>query len=283
MTCDLKDDWKLDVEPKPLPKVVIPTFIRLFVMKRVLLKCITDSTKKERCKKLRELLSDAYGHINYDEQKKRIQTAYGILNELVNGSFIRYLNHTFTIENINIIEDIFNQVILTQCRVEFDEITTYGSSNNENNNNNMNKNRLFNTSDLMNSIFHFLGSFDEFDKCSLVCSHWLYYAMNPNSTIFTRFNLFSFIEKFDENDKTKAKKATRLWQRYINVKSLYCDMNSDAARRHERGVGHLPGLSLLCRHILTLNNVNEIEGHVHSKLMPLAKAIMYQGHHKIEN
>ena len=174
MDGDLGDDWKLDIEPAP--KVPVPSFVRLFVMRRVLLKHITCSPK-DRSTKLMQLVSNAYNNHNDQEKREKIGLAFGILDNLIISPFKKYLSHVFTIKKITPIENVYNEVILRQCGDAFDQVTRYIPHNEDNGSNIMtSKVSVFNTNDLMNLIFQF-----DNENCNLVSSHWLYYAMNPKN------------------------------------------------------------------------------------------------------
>ena len=77
------------------------------------------------------------------------------------------------------------------------------------------------TNDSMSLIFQFLDErANDYKHCSLVSSHWLYHAMNPNSITYLR--LYTFIKEFklaiDENDTVEGhirqRRAIREWQKY---------------------------------------------------------------------
>ena len=84
------------------------------------------------------------------------------------------------------------------------------------------------TNDSMSLIFQFLDErANDYKHCSLVSSHWLYHAMNPNSITYLR--LYTFINEFklDENDRVEGRhirqrRAIREWQKctkYIITKT----------------------------------------------------------------
>ena len=129
----------------------------------------------------------------------------------------------------NIIEDIFNKIILEKFSQEYNEVIKYGGINNNKTNDNYYQNLLFNSSDLMTQIFQYLNWGIKFDddlySCSLVSSRWLYHVWNANSVYYIDFS-----KLVDEYNLDNSRKWTRIWQRLYNVKFVKMYLNLEDSK-----------------------------------------------------
>ena len=217
-----QDDWKIDVQPEE--KVPIPSFIRLFVIYRILEPYIFDNTttKVTSHDAIRSLLVTVFN--NKEEQ----EAALTILSQLIRNGIKKYMSNFFDIDiHPIIIEKIHNQLILTTFSQEYANITKYTTSknncninyNNTNDNDTISQSLVFNSNDLMSCIFQFLANKDnDLIHCSLVNSHWLYYIFNPNLCDEIDFSVLW--KTSDQGEAVITKMQARLWQRVIKVKSI---------------------------------------------------------------
>ena len=202
-------------------------FIRLFVIRRIIDKYIkTSKDKKQETKEetIKELANV------FKENKKNELLVISIVTSLINDGIKEYMSKYYDEKKqANIIEDIFNKIILKKFSQEYNEMIKYGTNKlNNKTNDNYFENLLFNSSDLMNQIFQYLGWGKNFDgdlfKCSLVSSHWLYLVWNVNSVYYFNFkNLFRHCD-------ISNRKWRRICQRLYNVKSI--EIEFDLRYRH---------------------------------------------------
>ena len=100
------------------------------------------------------------------------EDAFLLFTQLINDGIEKYVDNSFDIiKQADIIETIFQKIILLKFNQEYSNITKYNNDNEIY----YYQPLLFNKSDLMCLIFQYMP------HCSLVCSYWLYHAMNPNS------------------------------------------------------------------------------------------------------
>ena len=123
---------------------------------------------------------------NKNEQK----IAKNILNLLLKYGIKEYMSKYFnfkcTNKEINTIEIIFHKIIIKKFAKDYNFITTYKTQEEKQQENCKFKDKVFNTNDLMCSIFGFFELDenyvnDDLFNFSLVCSHWLFHVYNPNS------------------------------------------------------------------------------------------------------
>ena len=226
----IMDDSSIYVQPPQ--KMIVPSFIRLFVMSRILkhrnvsvdqiqqmVKVIKDSTKQ--------------------------QIAQDILTRLINDGIQKYMKKWFNEkEQAQVIEIIFNQIISKHFEKEYQHIMTYACSDHDNNNRksqHCNYQRLvFNSDDLMCLIFQFVeleeGFTGDLINCSLVNSHWLYQSWNPNSIYHLRLDtLMKNTIKMTRNMKRNLSRVSdwdrigtlsSKWQRVATVKSVRIEIGT---------------------------------------------------------
>ena len=180
-------DWNKPIDLLPVNILKMPSFVRLFVIHRVLNNANYNSNDS----------------INIDTvvsestlNKALHSSAQQILSQLMKHGIKDYMNKHYKEKNqANTIEIIFNQIILKQFTKEYQNVTLYptvtiaGNTTESSDENKTNyQNLLFNTTDIMCSMFQYFSDFNDnneyigdLSNCSLVCSQWFYHAFNPNS------------------------------------------------------------------------------------------------------
>ena len=209
---DRKDDWideKTVINPL---KVDAPSFIRLFVIGRIIETYLSICNHGEKFQKIQALA-------NIFEDSKAQSTVMEIVTRLVQDGIKIYMNKWYNEkEQFNIIEMIFNQIILKRFAKEYHNLITYDGKKQ------IHK-WIFNSSDLMCNIFHYLTFGKHFNgdllSCSLVNSHWLYHVWNINSIYFV--NLTHLIQVTSQCDMQNESNVTRIWQRIVKARSIYVD------------------------------------------------------------
>ena len=256
------DDWKVNI--KPAEKFSTPTFIRLFIINRV----VNDHFSKQQGatnynihNAVRSLLADVF------ENKNDQASAFTVVSRLVNVGIKTYMNQFCEEKHYNIIEQIFNKLILPKFDQEYANIATYNDQQEY-------KSMVFSSSDLMCLIFQFLnyfriGSVNDLSKCSLVCSNWLYHSFNPNAT----FGVV-IIDSTLNKDKThrQRSKQSRFWQRAVNARCLNIIFSPKAPKPDE----------YLLSHVLTLGNIEQIDGIFFEDYVLVLQAAMQQCCDKIK-
>ena len=220
----------------------VPGFIRLFVIRRIIGEYVSNKNgNNETDDKIKRLTSSFQDNID----PKIVSTAFDILSRLINNGIKQYMAMWYNEkEQTDIIEMIFNKLILNKFKHQYSQLITY----NRNHDYNLNvyyQNLVFNSSDLICSIFQYLEYGYKFDgdlvSCSLVNSCWLYHSWNINAVYHVDLGaLMDITVKYNENDENNI---LRIWQRLINVKSI------------EK---HFPSLNkLLLSKLLLLRNVEK--------------------------
>ena len=207
-----KDDWTINVATPPT--IVVPSFIRLFVIRRIITNYIGINDHDKKIKQLVKVMEDSNTE----------QLSYNILHQLWKNGLKSYMKNYYNEKaQASTIEMIFNDIILKKFGKEYHNVTRY-----VNNNNNINNQRgyqclLFNTNGLMNYIFEFLNFWNgELLDCTLVNFHWLYQIWNSPS-LCSSADLALIIEQtlmFNLGDENAC---TRMWQRMVNIKSIDLD------------------------------------------------------------
>ena len=207
-------DLRIDVEPPETIKS--PSFVRLFIIARVLKDVNVDDSNT-----IHKLVQASDIIVKLHEQAKNI------LSQLLSGGIKKYMEMCYNEKtHANIIEMIFDEIILKQFEKEYENIVKY-KRDNEDDCADEYQNLLFNTSDIMCLIFQHLFEAkyrNELANCSLVCSQWLYHVFNPNS-IHT-FLLYSLVEETSKQGKSevtlleKSTAVTRMWQRLSKAKKI---------------------------------------------------------------
>ena len=221
-----KDDWVINdndnVNSENGISIEAPSFIRLFVIRRIIDKYIKNN--KEKKKKTKEEIIKQLSNVFKDDKQNQL-LVINIVTRLIDDGIKKYMSKYYNEkEQANIIEDIFNKIILNKFKQEYNKMIKCGINNEITNN--FYQHLLFNSSDLMNQIFQYLewGEWLDGDlfECSLVSSHWLYHVWNVNSVY--HIDLCMLIE----DDGDNKQKWTRIWQRLYNVKSIYINFDTHA-------------------------------------------------------
>ena len=284
----VQEDWKVDIDPSN--HVDVPSFIRLFVIRRVLANCSINELDK-----IKDLVNSME---NTDEKTK--QTAQDILFHLLNGGIKKYMSDWFTEKDnqINVIEIIFKQIILKKFEKEYHDITSYTTNSKDkdkDNNEHEYQQLVFNLNDLMSLIFQFL-KFDynakkgELNQCSLVNSYWLYQTWKIKFLLTTKIQVTSLIKrtmKASKNNNNKKKKKNTsntssnnsntcgisIWQRLSNAKWIRFRSDQISTRPSR----------LVLNRIGMLNNVIQLNCLIYKTHIDILKVLMYNCKDKIES
>ena len=268
-TVKTRNDWQVFVRKSP--KIAVPSFIRLFVIQRILRKCI-EKNKNNYINKLVAVFND----------KQMRKLSYSILSRLQSIGLKQYMENYYNEEKqATLVERIFNDIILAKFAKEYQRVTTYVSNDidsdnkNDNNNNNYYQCSVFNSTDLMCLIFEFLHFWNDIShNCTLVDTHFLcqisclslLYHVSLNSLIVQI--LESKIDIGDENI------STRIWQRIVNAKYVSFDV---ASRRQCPA----PNMLILNR-LSMLANIEYLECCILDIHINMVKVLMQQCGDKIK-
>ena len=275
------NDWNFCPDATPQAKLTTPSFIRLFVIRRIVVACVVNDYKDEEgWQNAIENLVGAVDNLQ-DNNNKQEQKARKLLFRLVKYGLSKYMKEYYD-ENKhgNLIETIFEKIILINYEKEYQNVSTYNYVNN----NTTSQTQLFNANDLMSLIFQWL-SFNDLVKCSLVSSHFFYHSFDPKSIYYgelTRLIALSSEEideltakkkqkekkerKHKHKNKNKSKKhknndddvdsvgaIQRQWQRFINVKRIELHLSNRRSRYSDDSI------DFLFEKFLLLSNIEEIK------------------------
>ena len=136
-------------------------------------------------------------------------------------------------EQVLMIELIFNRIIIPNFEKEYHNMIVYAPNNSNNDSNNKYyQMSVFNTKDIMRSIFEFLEyrrhdylytvDVDLFN-CCLVNSHWLYHAWNPNSIYHFELDriITRVMETHEDNNCNTTRPCTSTVNNGINICSAW--------------------------------------------------------------
>ena len=238
-----KDDWVIDEidinKDNYNHNLLVPSFIRLFVIRRIISKHLVDVETSKTKQKIKSDDSTVDSNVNHNTKtanivpsdKTEIQDlvsvfddnteiksiANDILTRLINDGIELYMEKWYNEkQQAYIIEMIFNRIILVYFGKEYDDLTNYKHNDIKLTNNSKHQQMVFNSQDLMCEIFQYLEWGSRFDQdlfeCSLVNSCWLYHSWNVNSVYHISLN---------ELIKQKSEQSIRTWQRLIHAKSIY--------------------------------------------------------------
>ena len=202
-----KDDWSNNSESTKTTdsnyNLKVPSFIRLFVINRILCKYISDR-KQNECSNSRSFMEQLANVFKGGSTKIAIETKLiedlvnafsnnveiktivnNILTKLVNDGIKKYMNEWYNEQRqANIIEEIVNRIILQKFETEYNKLITFMDDYNSNDNSGLKvnckyyQNLVFNSNDLMSIIFQYLEWGRKFNAdlfcCSLVNSRWLF-------------------------------------------------------------------------------------------------------------
>ena len=134
------NDWNVDVEPPETIKC--PSFIQLFVTRRVLISCNVDYKHSNMIDKL----------VNSSEiNTKSHRQVKEVLSLLLSDGIKKYVQKSYNEKTqANIIQTIFDQITLKHFEKECENVIKYNKQNDGINRSlNLYQNVLFNTSDIM--------------------------------------------------------------------------------------------------------------------------------------
>ena len=218
-----RDDWIIENKNKICINIETPSFIRLFVIRRIIDKYMKNNTDINNERHAMYDLANVFK----DGENTHFSVA-NILIRLLKYGVKNYMkNCYFEKSHANIIEKMFNKIILEKFGQEYNELITNAYEKNiGSSDSNFYQNVVFNSSDLMCEIFQFLEYGVKFDKdlfeCSLVNSYWLYHVWNTHSIYHIDLTqLFKKTLTKNKNNNTKKNDAIRVWQRLIDVKSIH--------------------------------------------------------------
>ena len=222
------DDWTINVTP--FPSVAVPSFIRLFVINRIL-----SSLRNKNFKKTTQEWLNDMKNVNLHQK----ETARNILLNLLKHNIKDYMKYCFDDrEQSNAIEIIFYEIILKKFKNEYDIMTNYPISDLKNSDNftyeSYYQDSVFGTKDLMNLILQYLEwdwTLCELLNCSLINSYWFFQAWNvkPSKNHVVdldkiTYQTLEFYDTFfgattgdDDNDKLRL---TSAWQRLAHARSI---------------------------------------------------------------
>ena len=209
----------------------LPTFIQIFYLNRLLDVDFVDDVKM----------------FNKSDQ----QTALSILTNSIKYGIKKYMSDYFTeSKHGNIIEQIFNKIILTKLACHYQQAVKYKSGTIDEKNNDYHP-KVFNTSDLMHLIFQFVGSIF---NCDLICSYWLCHSYNANSIYHINLSLVF------NNGGDGIEKHIRYWQRVYKAKSAKIWLNRTMLKPNDFMLKQLSTLvyieKLYCRIATDYGSVN---------------------------
>ena len=261
------------MDQENVPSYLMPSFVRLFVIRRTLL--VAFEANNDNVDQITQLV--AIPVFQNDKDREMSQT---ILTRLLTDGIKKYMRIWYDEQKqANLIETIFNKIILKTYEKEYEKVTKYVGNENYSD---KYQNIVFNTSDLMCYIFQYLSLGWNFDEdlvtCGLVNSNWLIHAYNPNSIGLV--NLDGIVDRqLDQypywprsNKKGKQVFITK-WQRLINAKRVsFCS-----------GMGNYmyPTQELLNR-ISLFNKIEVLQCNVRQeRFIPIIRLLMSTSQDKI--
>ena len=276
------DDWIINVDDDNIINIEQPSFIRLFVFRRIIDKYIKHSNNKDETS-ARATVIKQFADVFKDNEKIE-SLVVNILTRLLNYGIKKYMKNCYSEkEQANIIEQIFNRIILTKFGQEYNEIINHASNYD---NDSFYQSMVFNSSDLMCEIFQYLEYGAKFDQdlfqCSLVNSYWLYHAWNINAVYHVDLGELFGKTSFMYRGNKKINKWTQLWQRLIHVKSIRLSVKVVDDTRKDNGTRTpaLDKLSMLRKiekvHIYAYGNVGG------NKYIPIFKALLGRCKQRLE-
>ena len=242
-----KDDWIYDISDESLgndQSSKVPSFIRLFVINRIL-GTYTNYNHKNNDNSMAVIENLVSVHLVGDDTQFKPKVLDVLSRLLTDGNGIKkYMSKWYNEkEETSIIELIFNKIILKEFEKEYNQLMKCQAKNSDidtisDHDNYYYQNLVFNTNDLMCHIFQFLQWGYNFDddlfQCSLVNSCWLYHSWNINcvyfifldkiiqETVESCYN-YNCNKNLNVNSNNNNNIAIRMWQRLIHAKSIYID------------------------------------------------------------
>ena len=203
---EFEEDWKVD--DRQAPKFSVTNFVRLFQINRIV-KHIKSANNLE----IKDTISRLCHNVKVSQ--KQLSTIKKMVSDLLSYGIRRYMHDYYEeIESpFEMIELTFNKIIREKYSNEYNIMTKYTSSSK--NNQGKFENDFFNTNVLITYALQFLGDVNtnsDIINCSLVSSHFLYYAFDPKSIYYA--NLVKLVE---DTNKNFMPYAPRQWQRFTSV------------------------------------------------------------------
>ena len=266
-----KNDWETDTKTSPSQQNSggVPTFIRVIVIRRIVLNSIKHSINNDD--KNDEYVKGLISEMK-DLEDSMVSKVHKTLTQLIAVNGIKNYFNSWDEKDNNplIIEMIFQKLILTKFVNEYENIITYNSKNMENNNRlYYYQDLIFNTKDLMCSIFEFVDYMYDKDlvNCSLVCSNWLYYVYETSLLDIDDHleKLIIYTIRYDvKNNADNDSSGVRMWQRLTKLKSIYCMLGDDIPAPNQ----------LLLDKLSILKNVQKMSGICGAKHFAMVKSII---------
>ena len=272
-------DWLAKITAPP--KLVVPSFIRLFVIRRILGNYIDEKAENA------DIESKIHDIVKALKDDKVRQFSYNILSRLWRNGLQSYMSFWYKEEEqATVIEMIFIDIILAKFGKQYEEITRYKSNSDDNDDDNDNDNDgksgdhninqclVFNTNDLMYLIFQFLNFWGELYNCTLVNTHWL--CQIWNSTSLSCVDLTPLIKQTMKYRLGDENMCTRMWQRIVYVKEIkFCLTEYYSKHDNDEDILLLNRLSMLV-------NVERIQCSLRTNSITVLKALMKKCCNKIK-
>ena len=247
-----KDDWAEDKNGDyGNYSLKVPSFIRLFSIRRILFKYIfvnyNTFPNSKKNQSVPQIIEDL---VNVFDNNQEVKTCANlIITRLIYDGIKIYMKKWYNEgKQANIIEDIFNNIILVKFEKQYNKLNTVYAINDSNTNGRYYQNQVFISNDLMSSIFQYLYWQNLID-CNFVNSYWLYHAWNVNSVY--RVCLDKMIQDTLEYGDNKNNTVGRLWQRLINAKYIKIENLNFSSRSDNT-------LRLLVNRLSLLTNIESV-------------------------
>ena len=264
----VQDGWNVNVAVSTNEYTFdVPSFIRLFVINRILTKHPQNTImNQEKLQTIVLALKDKQIHA----------TAYKILSQLTQYGIKTYMDKCYNEkEQATTIELIFENIILIKFDNEYQQVTSYHDKNQQY------QCKVFNNNDLMRKIFRYLtfrnGLIGDLYHCSLVNTCWLYHIWNTK-LLYGKYPINSFLEatwKLSHEDNDIDNNVTRSWQRLVNVKSIVFRLNTYTLTGSPS--------NLVLSRLSMLRYLEEIDCHCDDTYFDVIKTIIQQCRDKIRS
>lgn len=266
------DDWSIDTISSDTIKLPVPSFIRLFMIHRIL------------CKKLANKNDDAYQSLlsalttvldDSDEKKIGEDIVTRLIQSGIKSYMEKYYNEK---EQSQLIESIMTKVIFKQFSNEYEKEIYYINENEDK----PYQEIVFNTNDIMSKTFQFVA-FDHLRKCSLVSSHWLYHTWNINSVYHVNVSKLIVQTTKCQFENIDECNITRAWQRIVNARSLYFDLTYKYKFKVHWDSLLSIGINLMVLNKLSLlGNIERLNGRCKENQILLLQTVLKKCQNKIE-
>ena len=222
---------------------------------------------------------------NKQDQEK----AFTILSILIHNGIQTYMMNEFdVIAQRDIIEKIFNRIILSNFGQEYHDLrVTNIQTNTFENTESKSITSVFDTRDIMCLIFQFLscnlnptglGEGDIY-TCSLVCSQWLYHAWNPNC--ISHVNLTYLLTKYQHHNINSSINSNTF--RHKNNVYLQAWQRVCKARSVDFSCSKLNITDLLLSKLLMFDNIEKLQFYQIYPQIKIVKALVQGCENKIKH